>query len=458
MAQLRYPTHVNAIYDNQGLIAGPVDIPASCTPGNSTVCSQGEILQWSLDTLSPGQTVHLSLPPTVTNGTVDGTLIPWEVTVSDDSRVVSTESTTLIVDNSPALTVAIDEDLDPVPAVETVTYTVRYGNRATNSITGTNLRFTLPDYSNFISATGGGMWDANTNTVNWDLATLASGEVAQQLIEVSIDSSISNGTLLHSEAIIGGSNIAQQKDQYATETTYVGTGSPLSLSLNVTPLPAQGNQQLQIGMTVNNPTSSTIYGGVVRLRYPSNVNAIYDNSNLITGPIDIPASCIAGNATVCSQGDILQWTLGTLTPGQTVDLSLLPTVTSGTTDGNLIPWEAIAHDDSSMITYASSTLPIGIGCITDSDGDGICDDDDNCTQEFNPDQRDTDGDNFGNRCDADLDNSGFVNSVDLGLFKNRFFTADPDADFDGDGIVNAVDLGIFKQYFTQPPGPSGLAP
>jgi hypothetical protein len=111
-----------------------------------------------------------------------------------------------------------------------------------------------------------------------------------------------------------------------------------------------------------------------------------------------------------------------------------------------------------VITYAPSTLPIGIGCISDSDSDGICDDDDNCTQEFNPDQRDTDADNFGNRSDADLDNSGFVNSVDLGLFKNRFFTADPDADFDGDSIVNAVDLGIFKQYLTEAPGPSGLAP
>jgi hypothetical protein len=48
--------------------------------------------------------------------------------------------------------------------------------------------------------------------------------------------------------------------------------------------------------------------------------------------------------------------------------------------------------------------------------------------------------------------------VDLWLFKNRSFTADPDAVFDGDGIVNAVDLGIFKQYFTQPPSPSGIAP
>ena len=61
-------------------------------------------------------------------------------------------------------------------------------------------------------------------------------------------------------------------------------------------------------------------------------------------------------------------------------------------------------------------------------------------------------------CDADLDDSGLVNVVDLGLFKLVFFSADPDADFDGDGVVNVVDLGIMKLAFFAPPGPSGLAP
>ncbi|MFK8016737.1 MAG: hypothetical protein AB8G17_14995, partial [Gammaproteobacteria bacterium] len=65
----------------------------------------------------------------------------------------------------------------------------------------------------------------------------------------------------------------------------------------------------------------------------------------------------------------------------------------------------------------------------------------------------------GNICDADLDNNGIVNAVDLGLFRSVFFNSgDLDADFNGDGIVNAVDLGIFRSGFFAPPGPSGVAP
>ncbi len=93
----------------------------------------------------------------------------------------------------------------------------------------------------------------------------------------------------------------------------------------------------------------------------------------------------------------------------------------------------------------------------DADGDGLNDIDDNCIGIANADQRDSDGDLFGNACDADLDNDGVVNFVDLGILRTRFFTADADADFDGDGAVNFIDLGIMRQLFFEAPGPSGVA-
>lgn len=95
----------------------------------------------------------------------------------------------------------------------------------------------------------------------------------------------------------------------------------------------------------------------------------------------------------------------------------------------------------------------------DEDGDGIANANDNCTLVPNSDQRDTNGDGYGNVCDADLDNNGIVNAIDLGLFKSVFFSAgDLDADFNGDMVVNAIDLGILRLGFFQPPGPSGVAP
>ena len=108
-------------------------------------------------------------------------------------------------------------------------------------------------------------------------------------------------------------------------------------------------------------------------------------------------------------------------------------------------------------------MPLGLqstqDCDVDTDGDGVPDDEDNCTAVPNSDQRDTNGDGFGNICDADLNNDLIVNATDLGLFKADFFAVgDLDADFNGDGVVNAIDLGIIKGGFFQPPGPSGIAP
>ncbi len=98
-----------------------------------------------------------------------------------------------------------------------------------------------------------------------------------------------------------------------------------------------------------------------------------------------------------------------------------------------------------------------IDLLVDTDGDGVPDNQDNCTLEPNPSQLDTNGDGFGNICDADLDNNGIVNPIDLGLFRLEFFMSGPnDADFNGDEIVNPIDLGILKLRFFQPPGPSGL--
>ena len=94
--------------------------------------------------------------------------------------------------------------------------------------------------------------------------------------------------------------------------------------------------------------------------------------------------------------------------------------------------------------------------LVDSDGDGVPDQQDNCTLVSNADQRDTNGDGIGNACDPDLTEDCIVNSADLTALKAVFFTNDPDADFDGNGFVNFVDVGVMKSFFFQAPGPSGV--
>ncbi|NNF67873.1 MAG: hypothetical protein HKM98_10230, partial [Gammaproteobacteria bacterium] len=97
-----------------------------------------------------------------------------------------------------------------------------------------------------------------------------------------------------------------------------------------------------------------------------------------------------------------------------------------------------------------------IANASDADGDGIVDVLDNCSAVANSDQRDSDGDDFGNLCDADFNNDNIVNFADLSLLSAAFFQqGNLDEDMNGDGIVNFSDLSLLSDYFFAGPGPAG---
>jgi len=103
----------------------------------------------------------------------------------------------------------------------------------------------------------------------------------------------------------------------------------------------------------------------------------------------------------------------------------------------------------------------GAGPQGDADGDGVLDGVDNCTDVSNATQTDTDGDFFGNACDADYDQSGDVALGDFGQLRAAFgsSTGDPNfnanVDSDDDGTIALGDFGLLRSQFGGPPGPGG---
>lgn len=122
-----------------------------------------------------------------------------------------------------------------------------------------------------------------------------------------------------------------------------------------------------------------------------------------------------------------------------------------------------AGDIDELAFYGRELNAVEIATVmtgtNDSDEDGVPNQMDNCIVVSNPDQLDSDSDGLGNICDADLNNDGVVNFIDISILGSAFLTDEsspnwnPDADLDGSGVVNFLDLSPMTQPFLCVPGP-----
>jgi hypothetical protein len=139
---------------------------------------------------------------------------------------------------------------------------------------------------------------------------------------------------------------------------------------------------------------------------------------------------------------------------------------SGTLDGGVLgPIDLFVRLDATSGTWTIETPLLGLGIVAsgsgafarEPDGDDLAAIEDNCIRDANADQRDTDGDGFGNVCDADFTNDCYVDYTDLAILKGAFFQSGTShTDMDGNGQTDFADLGLLKGGFFQPPGPSGV--
>lgn len=105
--------------------------------------------------------------------------------------------------------------------------------------------------------------------------------------------------------------------------------------------------------------------------------------------------------------------------------------------------------------------PSGAGPGADTDGDGVQDNLDNCVVKPNASQTDTNADGWGNACDADFDNDGWVGGGDFAILLSVWRKAEgavgyrADVDSNDDGVIGAPDFASLLSQWAKPRPPEG---
>jgi hypothetical protein len=111
-------------------------------------------------------------------------------------------------------------------------------------------------------------------------------------------------------------------------------------------------------------------------------------------------------------------------------------------------WQAARLHTMKVFFMSSDPSPCEFGCAID-----------NCSEDFNTGQDDTDGDDCGNICDADYDQTGGVGFSDFLQFAAAFGTTGDEEKCHVEPIpgctVGFNDFLFFAGAYGGPPGPSG---
>ena len=151
-------------------------VRAACAPGtgNTVVCtgSSDLVLNGSVSyVIASDADASIANTSILTNSvSVDGVdqIRRAETTRSEDTTVITRADLSITKSDSP----------DPVIAGTNLTYTMTVDSDGPSDALNVSVSDTMPAGTTFVSATGGGSYDAGTNTVTWSLGTVAASDAA----------------------------------------------------------------------------------------------------------------------------------------------------------------------------------------------------------------------------------------------------------------------------------------
>lgn len=178
----------------------------------------------------------------------------------------------------PVLTLAKLDTPDPVADDANITYTVNY-SVATVQATNVVITDPLPANTTFVSAGNGGTYNSATNTVTWNLGTVAVGSYSTTLV-LHVNANVADGTVITNVATIDS---AETDPLQASQATTVKRQDPaLSLTKVVNVTFANPGDVVLYTVTVKNTGTDTAHNLTLTDTLPAGFTFVENGKNTIT--------------------------------------------------------------------------------------------------------------------------------------------------------------------------------
>jgi len=291
----------------------------------SAVASQGSAshsggsVSANLGTLLSGDTATVTLNVTIADSALGVITNTASVTATETETDTTNNSATEPTTVTPVVDVQVTkvDDVDPVNAGGTVTYTLLVSNDGPSTATGVIVTDTLPSGVTFrsSSSTQGSVTSAN-GVVTASLGTLASGAQATILLTVDIDGS-TTGTITNSVTVTTNEPDPNPDNNTDEEETTVDPVVDLAITKTDNVDSAMPGESFVYTLLVTNNGPSSATGVVVSDLLPADISFVSGTTS--------QGSVTESNGTVTAS-------LGSLPNGASATVTLTVTVGSGASD------------------------------------------------------------------------------------------------------------------------------
>ena len=307
----------------------------SAVPSQGTVSHAAGVVSANLGSLADGGQATIVVTVAVaasSQGTITNTA---NVTASQtetnpaNNRAIQPTTVTPVVD----LTISKADDIDPVFANGTLTYTLFVTNNGPSTATGVIVTDPLPAGITFTSgsATQGSITAAGQN-ITASLGTLVSGATATiTVITHVLPTTV--GLLTNTATVSASETETNPANNADTETTLVNPLVDVLITKADSPDPVVAGQTLTYTLVVTNNGPSTATGVTVNDPLPANLTFVSGSSS--RGTVSQSNGTVTANVGTLASGASATITLvGTVSPTARGSLSNTATVTVTETDSN----------------------------------------------------------------------------------------------------------------------------